>query len=345
MLRARIGVCHDPGSGLEPCHAVVEENRPDRDARVERAALSRTTGERVADRARVGTATVALELGDDLHRANLRRARDGAGRKASAEDVERRDPVPQLAPHLRDEMCDVREALGLEEALDPDAAGAADAGEVVAAEVDEHHVLGAILLGRKEPLGVTLARVGRSGDRVQAGATLLALDERLRGGADQREPVELEQEEIGRGVDAPQCSVELERRGPRRSLRALREHDLVRVPGPDVLLDPPHAGLILGPLRKATRAAGRRANFVLLKHKLLFEPLRDLVPVARQHGGRAAAVVEADERVRDDEAALRHVGAGRGQRHSRLELRDVVVGEIADDGLVERFRLLDGDDA
>ena len=66
--------------------------------------------------------------------------------------------------------------------------------------------------------------------------------------------------------------------------------------------------------------------------------------IAGQHLGRAAAVVEADERLGDDEAALGQVGAVRGQRHRRLQLRDVVVGEVADDGHVQRFRLLEGDE-
>ena len=82
---------------------------------------------------------------------------DGAGRERRAQEVERRDAVAQLAGDLGDEMRDVREALRLEEALDLDRAGHADAREVVAAEVDEHHVLGAVLLGGEQPLGVALA--------------------------------------------------------------------------------------------------------------------------------------------------------------------------------------------
>ena len=80
-------------------------------------------------------------------------------------------------------------------------------------------------------------------------------------------------------------------------------------------------------------------------HKLLLEPPRDLVPIAREHRRRAAAVVEADERVRDDEPALGQVVAGCRERHGRLESRHVVVGEVADDRLAERFGLLERDDA
>ena len=83
---------------------------------------------------------------------------------------------------------------------------------------------------------------------------------------------------------------------------------------------------------------------MFLKHKLPLEPGGDLVRVAGEHLGRAAAVVEADERLGDDEAALRELRAVGGERHRRLELRDVVVGEVADDRRVERLRLLEGDE-
>ena len=83
---------------------------------------------------------------------------------------------------------------------------------------------------------------------------------------------------------------------------------------------------------------------MFLKHKLLLEPRCDRVHVAREHLGGAAAVVEADERLGDDEAALRQLGPVGGELHRRLELRDVVVGEVADDRLAERLGLLEGDE-
>src|SRR5688572_3794825 len=60
--------------------------------------------------------------------------------------------------------------------------------------------------------------------------------------------------------------------------------------------------------------------------------------------GRAAAVVEAHERVGDHEAALRERRPVGRQRHLRLELGDVVVGEVADHGLTELLGLLEGDE-
>ena len=51
---------------------------------------------------------------------------------------------------------------------------------------------------------------------------------------------------------------------------------------------------------------------MFLEHKLARERPRHRLRVAREHGGRAAAVVVADERVGDDEAALGHGGTAAG---------------------------------
>ena len=131
----------------------------------------------------------------------------------------------------------MREPLHLHVARDVDGAGLADAREVVAAEVDEHHVLGPVLLGREQPLDVALGRLGRAGDRAEARAAVLAGHEPLRRRADERDPVELEQEEVRRRVDAAQGAVDVEGRGRRRPLGALRRHALEDVAGDDVLLD------------------------------------------------------------------------------------------------------------
>ena len=63
----------------------LQHDRADRDARVER----RVVRQRVADRAGVRAAAASLELGDELHRAHLRRAGHRAGGEAGAQQVER----------------------------------------------------------------------------------------------------------------------------------------------------------------------------------------------------------------------------------------------------------------
>ena len=334
MLGARVAVGDDPGAGLQQRDAVVQDDRPDRDARVERAA-----GQRVEDRAGVGAAAVLLELRDDLHRAHLRRARDGARREGRAQQVERRDAGRELADDLRDEVRDVREPLRLEEPLDLHRPGQADAREVVAAEVDEHHVLGAVLLRGEQPLRVAVARARRAGDRVHRRARAVEPDERLRRRADEGDAVELEQEEVRRRVDAAQRPVDRERRGAGAPLRPLREDDLERVAGADVLLAALDAPLVVGLARRTPgRAAGPAPAPAGSGGTAPSSSAVDLGRVAREHLGDRAAVVEADEHVGDDEPALGQPAAVVRQRHGRLELRDVVVAEVADDRLVERLR-------
>ena len=82
-----------------------------------------------------------------------------------------RDALAQRPGDGGDDVHHVRVGLDRHERLDLDAAGLADAPEVVAAEVDEHHVLGALLrvleqLARDALVlrGVGAARA-RAGDR------------------------------------------------------------------------------------------------------------------------------------------------------------------------------------
>ena len=57
----------------------------------------------------------------------------------------------------------------------------------------------------------------------------------------------------------------------------------------------------------------------------------DRVAIAGEHFGEVRDMVETDEAVGHDEAALREVGAVRRQRDGRLQPRDMVVADVADD--------------
>ena len=72
---------------------------------------------------------------------------------------------------------------------------------------------------------------------------------------------------------------------------------------------------------------------------------RDVRGIADEHLGDTGPVVEADERLDDDEAALGQAGTVGRQRHRRLERGGVVVREVADDRGVQCLRLLERDDA
>ena len=222
---------------------------------------------------------------------------------------------------LGDEVRDVREALDLHVPRDVHGAGGADAREIVAPEVDEHDVLGAVLLGREEPLDVALGRLGRPGDRAQACAAVLAGDEPLGRRADEGDAVEVEEEEVRRRVHAAERAVDVERRRGRRTLGALRRHGLEDVPGDDVLLHRADHLLVAGALREAPKGPGLAARLAVPRHARV-EPARDLLLVPGEDLGRAGAVVEADERLGDDRAATpgtraRRTGGARSARGAR----------------------------
>ena len=96
-------------------------------------------------RAAVDAAAGGFELFDDLHGADFGSAGEGAGGEAGAEGVDGGEVRAKRAFERADEMHDVRVALDEHEVLDLDGAEVADAADVVAAEVDEHDVLGELL--------------------------------------------------------------------------------------------------------------------------------------------------------------------------------------------------------
>src|SRR3989454_2362471 len=137
----------DACAGRDTAAAARDHRRTDRDAGVETAVEPD-----VAHRAGVWTAPVRLELGDALHGPDLRRAGDRPRREARAERIERVEAGGELAVDDGREMHHVREAVDTHELAHADRARTRDSADVVAREIDEHHVLGALLLRRPELL-------------------------------------------------------------------------------------------------------------------------------------------------------------------------------------------------
>ena len=144
------------------------------------------------------------------------------------------------------EVHDVAVMAGVHELDDVHRAGGADALEVVAAEVDEHDVLGALLgssrrllLERQIVLGTLATRAG-AGDRVQDHLAAGDLDMHLRRGADdvQRAAGRMlgAGRNIGAGVGRAQHAVDIERIGRTGDVEALADDDLEGFAGPDVFL-------------------------------------------------------------------------------------------------------------
>ena len=149
-------------------------------------------------------------------------------------------------------MHDVAVTLDLHDALQPDGGRVAHPGQVVAAEVDEHGVLGPLLfVAEKLPLEPVVllvggpprpsARQGAAGDDAPAGAA-----EDLGARPHQDAARGLEVDHVGARVDDAQRPVDLEGVHPGPALETLAEHDLERVARCDVLLALPHRRL--GPL-------------------------------------------------------------------------------------------------
>ena len=133
--------------------------------------MRRAAGRDVSDCARIWAAPLGLELVDDLHRADLRRTRHRAGGERRAKHVEPGHALAQLALDLTHDVQHVRVLLDAHELRDGHRAIPRDATDVVAPEIDEHHVLGALfLVGEKlggESFVVERRRAARSraGDR------------------------------------------------------------------------------------------------------------------------------------------------------------------------------------
>ncbi len=138
----------------------------------------------------------------------------------------------------------------------------ADAAEVVAAEVDEHDVLGAFLLvalqllAEAQVLLVRPAARPRAGDRMGLGLAALDADEHLGRRADDRQFADAREVHVRRRVHVAQRAIDGERVGLEVDLEALRQHHLVDVAPGDVLLR--HADVAFEVLAARERADGRR---------------------------------------------------------------------------------------
>ena len=170
-------------------------------------------------------------------------------------------------------MHDVRVALRGEQLGHVHRAILADAAQVVASQIDQHHVLGPLLgiiqqlLLQRGILGLALAPPACTGQGPDLGHAVLGTDQHLRRRANQahgRIASELEEEHVGGGVDPAQGAVNGKRISIRRPCQALREHSLKDVACGNVLLGCTDCGLILGTghvrLGLASRPSGRRRH-------------------------------------------------------------------------------------
>ena len=260
-------------------------------------------------------------------------------------------------------MDHVRVGLHAHELVHHDAAVLAHAPEVVAAEVHQHHVLGALLLVGEQLSGaleVSLRGVGarpRAGDRPLLGAPAGDGDERLGRGAGDLEVLEVEEVHVRAGIDGAQPAVDRERLDRAVRAPALARNDLVRVAGADVLLGsarrrprsppgrdwtrtrpapgvPPASAAPAPPAARARRRSSarppRRSARVLVGHHV------------GQHRDLVAQVVERHEHVGHHQREIGHTGVVRSRRpDGRLRRAHEVVAEQAHRAAGERRQPLE----
>ena len=138
--------------------------------------------------------------------------------KPADQRVERVAVRAELALDVGDDVHDVAVALDDQLLGDPHRADLGDAADVVAAEVEQHQVLGALLgigqqlVRQRLVLGRRRAAPAGAGERADGDRAVAQPHQDLRARADQREVAEVEEEQERRGVEPAQRAVERERR-------------------------------------------------------------------------------------------------------------------------------------
>ena len=119
-----------------------------REQLVERAAAAQREGLPLAEAIR--RAVVELERLEHSTGCNLRRTRHRPRWKQGGERIPKIPPLGKLAAHRGSHLRDAAVLLHLPKSLDAHAAGCANSSEIIAQQIDDHHVLGPILRGLGE---------------------------------------------------------------------------------------------------------------------------------------------------------------------------------------------------
>ncbi len=125
-------------------------------------------------------------------------------------------PRAEDARDLGDKVLDVGEFLDDHEAVDAGGEGVADAVDVVAGEVDEHDVLGAVFERVAEfvcelfVLGLAFAALDGAGDGVGDDSAGFGFDEEFWGGADNLKITAVDVKEVRGGVYGAEVAVDVE---------------------------------------------------------------------------------------------------------------------------------------
>ena len=196
----------------------------------------------VADAAGIDVALDRFQLADHFQRADLRRAADRAGRERGTQHVGIAQPRLQLPGDFADDVHDVAVAFDHELLAHFHGTGLRDAASIVAAEVDQHQVLGAFLrvgqqlsFQRQVLLDGGTARTG-AGNRPHSDFAILQTHQDFRRGTDHLQVADIEEIHVRRGIQRAQRAIHIHRARLERHAQALAEHHLEDVAGTDVFL-------------------------------------------------------------------------------------------------------------
>ena len=262
----------------------------------------------------------------------------------------------QLPRHRRDEVLDGRRPLEAAQPGDPDRSGGADAAEVVPKDVDDHHVLGPILVARQQLAGqgavflavAPLGRVPLIGSVVTRPAR--STDRNGSGDADRMRPpiAQVEVRGVQRRIAGPQPPVERPRVAVERRFETAGEVRLVdvaagdepanrldtRLVGRTVEARGERRGVVVTSSRR--RGVGGRRSRSTTGRQPAVEPLRVAVDGPAADPGRAGAAVPGHDPVVEREPEQRQALVVGGDRRQPLEGVAKVVGEVADEPAEER---------
>ena len=237
--------------------------------------------------------------------------------KRRREQVERVLAGRQLAVHAADDVHDVAVALDVPVRIHADGAGARDAAEIVAREIDQHDVLGVLLrigeqlLLQSRVLVAVAAARPRAGDRPHLRVTVREFHQRFGRGADDHAVAEIAVEHVRRRIQQPQRAIGFERLQLAFAGEAHRQHELIHVAGGDVFLRAMNAVDELG---LAQAADGRRIADALVAwgnraaqrlHDLLAQRAALALAPGVQQRDAARQVIEHQQRLRREIVSLR----------------------------------------
>ena len=218
-----------------------------------------------AHRSRIGAARLGLELAQGLDRGDLGRPGDRPAREDRRQNVDRVEAIAEPRGDPADHLVERREALDREQLGHLDAARLRDPREVVAHQVDDHQILGALLgvCGQRRRFGGIGGGLGPS----RRGALhRLGLDHAL---ADGEELLGRQRQDRALVVDdhpapacprrAPQPRVERQRVARHRDVAAEGQIGLVIIPREQLLAHLPHGSFIGRALDPRARGRGECA--------------------------------------------------------------------------------------